>query len=86
MEKQTHIAGYRPWTNRKLASARRHAGLPMKRLFSRFRSLSDTPVSDLEMLSERISHAMEIGQQPQISALHAAIRDELRNRESALND
>lgn len=58
----------------------------MKKFFSRFRSLSDVPASDLELLSERITTALELGHEPHVSALHAAVRHELRHRESALND
>ncbi len=38
------------------------------------------------MLSERITLALDLGSEPRVSALHAALRVELRNRESALND
>ncbi|MCU1516742.1 MAG: hypothetical protein JWQ75_1463 [Pseudarthrobacter sp.] len=60
--------------------------MPVKRFFSRFTSLADVPVSDLELLSERVTLALELGQEPHVSALRAAVRSELRNRESALND
>lgn len=38
------------------------------------------------MLSERITMALDLGREPNVSALHAAVLHELRNRESALND
>jgi hypothetical protein len=86
MENPLHLAGDRPGTPRRMASTPRRAGLPVKRFFSRFRSLSDVPASDLELLSERIILALDLVQEPQVSALHAAVRHELRNRESARND
>jgi hypothetical protein len=86
MEHPLHMAGGRTGTPVRRASTRRRAGLPVKRFFSRFRSLSDVPASDLEMLSERITLALDLGQEPHVSALHAAVRHELRNRDSALND
>jgi len=86
MENPLYVAGDRSGTPPKVASTRRRAGLPVKRFFSRFRSLSDVPGSDLKMLSERITMALDLGKAPDVSALHAALRQELRNRESALND
>lgn len=86
MENPLYVAGDRSGTPVKMASPKRRAGLPVKRFFSRFRSLSDVPASDLELLSERITLALDLGHQPHFSALHAAVRHELRNRESALND
>ncbi|MEJ1181875.1 hypothetical protein [Pseudarthrobacter sp. CCNWLW247] len=85
MENPLYVTGNRSGTPPKVAS-RRRAGLPAKRFFSRFRSLSDVPASDLKMLSERITMALDLGHEPDISALRAALRHELRNRESALND
>ena len=86
MEKRLHKAGDRSRAPRSIATARRRAGIPVKRFFSRFRSLSDVPASDLELLSERITMALDLGHEPHVSALRAAVRHELRNRESALND
>ncbi len=86
MENPLHTAGNRPGAQEKLASPKRRAGLPVKRFFSRFRSLSDVPASDLELLSERITLALDLGHEPDVSALHAAVRHELRNRDAALND
>jgi hypothetical protein len=86
MENPLYVAGDRPGTPVRRASTQRRAGLPVKRFFSRFRSLSDVPASDLELLSARIALALDLGQEPSVSALHAAVRQELRNRDSALND
>lgn len=86
MENPLYLAGHRPRTPAKMASTKRHAGLPVKRFFSRFRSLSDVPASDLELLSERITLALDLEHEPHVSALHAAVHHELRNRESELND
>ncbi|MDR7158003.1 hypothetical protein J2X42_000697 [Arthrobacter sp. BE255] len=38
------------------------------------------------MLSERVTLALDLGHEPHVSALRAAVRHELRIRESALND
>ena len=86
MENPLYVAGGRSGTPVKMASTKRRAGLPVKKFFSRFRSLSDVPASDLEMLSERITMALDLGHESHVSALHAAVHHELRNRESALND
>lgn len=86
MENPLYLAGDRSGTPVRMASTRRRAGLPVKRFFSRFRSLSDVPASDLEQLSERITLALDLGHEPHVTALHAAVRHELRNRESALDD
>jgi hypothetical protein len=86
MENPLYLAGSRPGTPVRRASTRRRAGLPVKRFFARFRSLSDVPASELELLSERITVALDLGQDPHVSALRAAVQHELRNRESTLND
>lgn len=86
MDNPLHLAGDRPRTPGRMASTPQRAGLPVKRFFARFRSLSDVPASDLVLLSERITLALDLGQEPHLSVLHAAVRQELRNRESALND
>lgn len=62
------------------------AGLPIKRFFTRFRSLADLPPEDLDVLSERIRRALDVGQEANITALHAAVRAEVRNRESEPDD
>jgi len=86
MDNPLYLAGDRPRTPGIMASTQRRAGLPVKRFFARFRSLSDVPASDLVLLSERITLALDLSQEPHLSVLHAAVRQELRNRESALND
>ena len=86
MENPLYLAGSRPGTPVRRASIRRRAGLPVKRFFARFRSLSDVPASELELLSERITLALDLGQDPHVSALRAAVQHELRNRESRRND
>jgi hypothetical protein len=79
MEKRLHAVSARS------GKARRNgrAGLPIKRFFTRFRSLADLPAEDLDLLSERIRLALDISQGSEMTALHAAVRAELRNRESA---
>lgn len=86
MNNQLHAADQRSSLTRTFASARRRAGLPVKRFFTRFKSLSDVPADDLEFLSERLSAAMEIGQGSQTAALHSAVRKEIRSRAAAPND
>lgn len=86
MENNLHIAGERPGLPRVVASGNRRAGVPVKRFFARFSSLSDVPADDLDFLAERLRLAMEIGQGSQTAALYAAARDEIRSRESARND
>ncbi|HEY8699430.1 MAG TPA: hypothetical protein VIM08_00500 [Arthrobacter sp.] len=86
MENQLHAAGERSRMVRRLASARRRAGLPVKRFFTRFRSLADVPEADLDFLAERLLHAMDIGQGPHTAALYGAVRDEIRGRESTRNE
>jgi hypothetical protein len=79
MEKRLHAVSARS------GKARRNgrAGLPIKRFFTRFRSLADLPAEDLDLLSERIRLALDISQGSEMTALHAAVRAELHNRESA---
>ena len=69
----------------KMASTKRRAGQPVKKFFSRFRSLSDVPAADLEMLSERITMALDLGQEPMSGAPRSGT-PRTANRESALND
>lgn len=86
MENQLHAAGERSGMPRSYASAKRRAGVPVKRFFSRFSSLSDVPAADLDYLAERLLLAMENGRGPNTAALHGAVRDEIRSRGSARND
>jgi hypothetical protein len=86
MEIKLHVARTRPGKPRHPTDAGWRAGLPVKRFFTRFRSLADLPPEDLDILSERIRLAMDVSQEPGMAALHAAVRAEVRNRESAPND
>nr|WP_246223509.1 hypothetical protein [Pseudarthrobacter psychrotolerans] len=60
--------------------------MPVKRFFTRFRSLADLPPEDLDFLSERIRLALDLSQEANMTALHAAVRAELRNRETETDD
>ncbi|MCO4275410.1 hypothetical protein [Pseudarthrobacter cellobiosi] len=82
MEIRLHPAGARPGKTRRPAPDGWRAGLPVKRFFTRFGSLADLPPEDLDVLSERIRLALDVIQEANITALHAAVRAELRNRET----
>jgi hypothetical protein len=56
--------------------------MPVKRFFTRFQSLADLPPEDLDLLSERIRLALDLSQEANMTALHAAVRAEIRNRET----
>ncbi|QHK22413.1 hypothetical protein GU243_18305 [Pseudarthrobacter psychrotolerans] len=86
MEIRLHPAGSRPGKARRQASDGWRAGLPVKRFFTRFRSLADLPPEDLDFLSERIRLALDLSQEANMTALHAAVRAELRNRETETDD
>ncbi len=86
MEIRLHPAGSRTGKARRQASDGWRAGLPVKRFFTRFRSLADLPPEDLDFLSERIRRALDASQESNITALHAALRAELRNREPEADD
>ena len=86
MEINLHVARTRPGKPRHPAAAGWRAGLPVKRFFTRFRSIADLPPEDLDILSERIRLAMDVTQEPGMAALHAAVRDELTNRQATSND
>jgi len=86
MEIRLHPAGSRPVKARRPASVGWRAGLPVKRFFTRFRSLADVPPEDLDLLSERIRLALDLSQEVNMTALHAAVRAELRNRETEPDD
>ncbi|WP_255769910.1 hypothetical protein [Pseudarthrobacter sulfonivorans] len=81
-----HVARARPGPPRHPNAAGWRAGLPVKRFFTRFRSLSDLPPEDLDILSERIRLAMDVTQEPGMAALHAAVRAELNNRGAPSDD
>jgi hypothetical protein len=80
MEINLHIARTRPGKARHSMSNGWRAGLPVKRFFIRFRSLADLPPEDLDILSERIRLALDVSQEPGMTALHAAVRAEHNNR------
>jgi hypothetical protein len=86
MDIKLHVARTRPGKHRHPTAAGWRAGLPVKRFFTRFRSLADLPPTDLDILSERIRLALDVSQEPGMAALHAAVRAELLNRESAPDD
>jgi hypothetical protein len=86
MEIRLHPPGSRPVKARRQASDGWRAGLPVKRFFTRFRSLADLPPEDLDLLSERIRLALDLSQEANMTALHAAVRAELRNRETEPDD
>jgi hypothetical protein len=86
MEKRLHAAGGRSGKRRTFTSARQQAGVPLKRFFTRFSSLSDVPASDLDYLAERIRLALVIGPGSDTARLYAAVREEMRSRESALDE
>ena len=86
MDRHLHVARTRPGKPRHPAAAGWRAGLPVKRFFTRFRSIADLPPEDLDILSERIRLAMDVTQGPGMAALHAAVRAELDNREASSSD
>jgi hypothetical protein len=86
MELRLHPAGARPGKTRRPAPHGWRAGLPVKRFFTRFRSLADLPPEELDLLSERIRLALDVSQEASITALNAAVRAELRNRETEPED
>ncbi|WP_426227291.1 hypothetical protein [Pseudarthrobacter sp. DSP2-3-2b1] len=79
MEKRLHAVSARSGNGRKDG----RAGLPIKRFFTRFRSLAELPAEDLDLLSERIRLALDVNQGSEMTALHEAVRAELHHRESA---
>jgi hypothetical protein len=83
MELKLHVARTRPGKPRHPTADGWRAGIPVKRFFTRFRSLSDLPPEDLDILSERIRLALDVSQEPGINALKAAVRAEHQKRESA---
>ena len=86
MEKRLHAASDKSKMRRTFPSARRRAGVPVKRFFARFSSLADVPDADLDFLSERIRLAMVIGQGSDTAHLYTAVREEIRRRESTLDE
>ncbi|MET3721533.1 hypothetical protein ABIB27_003406 [Arthrobacter sp. UYEF21] len=85
MELRLHASRARPDKTRRPAPHGWRAGLPVRRFFTRFGSLSDVPPEDLDILSERIRLALDVSQETGMAALHAAVRAELRKREQELD-
>jgi hypothetical protein len=83
MENQLHAAGERPGQPVLRKNARRRAGLPAKRFFRRFATLSDVPAEDLEALSESLKRAMDLDPASQVLALQALVHEEIRTRGAA---
>lgn len=79
MENQLHAAGERAGRPHQ-KNARRRAGLPAKRFFTRFARLQDVPEEDLELLSQSLRKALDLDPASQIPALQALVHQELRNR------
>jgi hypothetical protein len=86
MEIRLHPAGTRPNKTRRPAPAGWRAGLPVKRFFTRFRSVADMPPEDLDLLAEHIRLALDVSQEANITALHATLRAALRNRQTEKED
>jgi hypothetical protein len=86
MDTRLHVAVARPGKTGRPAPYGWRVGLPIKRFFTRFRSLADLPPEDLDLLSERIRLALDVSQEANITALHAAVRAEVRNRETEPHD
>ncbi|MFY9634888.1 MAG: hypothetical protein WAL27_09220 [Cellulosimicrobium cellulans] len=86
MDIKLHVARTRPRKTRRPTDAGWRAGLPVKRFFTRFRSLADLPPEDLDILSEQIRLALDVSQEPGMVTLHAAVRAELHNRKSASDE
>ncbi len=80
MEIKLHAARIRPGKPRHPTARGWRAGLPVKRFFTRFRSLTDVPPEDLDILSEQIRLALDVNQEPGMAALRAAVRAELHHR------
>lgn len=86
MEIKLHVTEANSGKRRHLTPDGWRAGIPVKRFFTRFRSLADLPPEDLEFLNERIRLALNVSQETNITALHAAICAELRHREPEPDD
>lgn len=79
MENQLHAAAERSGRLRR-KNARRRAGVPAKRFFTRFPSLADVPAEDLEFLSQSLRNSLDLDPASHIPALRAMLGQELRNR------
>jgi hypothetical protein len=86
MENQLHASGARAGRTQQHKNSRWRAGLPAKRFFARFLSISDVPAEDLEALSESLRLAMDVDPTSQVPALHALVNREIRARRAADSD
>jgi len=83
MDNQLHAAGERAGRPRK--NVRRRAGLPAKRFYTRYPSLSDVPPEDLESLSRSLRQGLEVDPLSPVPSLQALVMQELRRRGDAAN-
>lgn len=81
MDNQLHIAGGK--AGRPRNSARRRAGLPVKRFYAHFSSLSEVPPEDLELLAESLRGGLDLNSAAPVSELQALVRQEMRRRDEA---
>ncbi len=84
MDNQLHTAGERAGSPFR-KSARRRAGLPAKRFFTRYTGLSDVPAAELELLALNLRSALELdpgspAAATPIPGLHALVRQEIDRR------
>lgn len=86
MENQLHASGARAGRTHQHKNSRWRAGLPAKRFFARFSSISDVPDEDLEALSQSLRSAMEADPASQVPALQAMVSREMRARRAADSD
>ena len=82
MDNQLHAAGERAGRPHH-KDARRRAGLPAKRFYTRFTGLSDVPPEDLDFLSESLRNALDADPSSPVPALRALVRHEIRKRGDA---
>lgn len=81
MDNQLHIAGGKAGRPRK--GARRRAGLPVKRFYAHFSSLSEVPPEDLELLAESLHDGLDLNSAAPVFELQALVREEMRRRDEA---
>lgn len=80
MENQLHAAAERAGRLHFHKNARRRAGLPPKRFFTRFAGFADVPADDLEALAESLEDALDMDPASEVSALQAWVRREILAR------
>ncbi|MHC6594902.1 hypothetical protein [Arthrobacter sp. C152] len=85
MENKLHTAGERAGRPRR-KGIRRRAGLPAKRFFTHFARLSDVPADDLDLLSLRLRHALDLDPSSPVPSLQALVNGEIRKRRDADRD